>query len=230
MATYPEVMPEEAVGTQLVDEAVDVTATEEHIRVVARLRAALTYALGGRAGVFGEIFLRVDGREQVSADLFTVPGVTTGDRTVYAVPAEPVPSCTVEVLSTSNRSRWGRAELEAKRSLFARIGVPLHLEVDADEGFIAVWELRDGVLVRTDLRTTYTSDAIGGTRLETPAPGVLHIILPNGHDVLDGGDELARAEQEAARAEQEAARADQATARAERLADQLRELGVDPEG
>ena len=229
MAIYPEAMPEEAAGIQLVDEAPDMTATEEHVRVVARLRAALTYALLGRAGVFGEIFLRVDGREQVSADLFIVPGVKTGARTVYAVPAEPVPACTVEVLSTSNRSPRGRAELEAKRSLFARIGVPLHLEVDADEGFIAVWELRDGVLVRTDLRTTYTSDVIGGTRLETPAPGVLHIILPNGHDVLNVGDELARAEQEAARAEQEAARADHEAARSERLAAQLRELGVDPE-
>lgn len=225
MATYPEVMPEEAAGTELVDtelvdEAPDVTATEEHVRVVARLRAALTYALRGQAGVFSEIFLRVDGREQVSADVFTVPGVATGDRRVYAVPAEPVPACTIEVLSTSNRSRRGRAELEAKRSLFGRIGVPLHLEVDPDEGFIAVWELRDGVLVRTDVRTTYTSDAIGGARLDTPAPGVLHIVLPNGHDVLDIGDELARAEHEAARAEHEAARAD-------RLAARLRELGVD---
>ena len=218
MATYPEVMPEEAAGTELVDtelvdEAPDVTATEEHVRVVARLRAALTYALRGQAGVFSEIFLRVDGREQVSADVFTVPGVATGDRRVYAVPAEPVPACTIEVLSTSNRTPWGRAELEAKRSLFGRIGVPLHLEVDPDEGFIAVWELRDGVLVRTDVRTTYASDAIGGTRLETPAPGVLHIILPNGHDVLDIGDELARAEHEAARAD--------------RLAARLRELGID---
>lgn len=222
MATYHEVVPEEAVGTQLVDEAVDMTATEVHVRVVARLRTALTYALRGRAGVFGEIFLRVDGREQVSADLFAVPGVTTGERTVYAVPAEPVPAVTVEVLSTSNRSRRGRAEVEAKRSLFARIGVPLHLEVDADEGFIAVWELRGDALVRTDLCTTYTSDAIGGTRLETPAPGVLHIILPNGHDVLDVGEELARAERESARADHE-------SARAERLAARLRELGVDPE-
>ena len=236
MAIYPEHMAEEATGTELVDEAPDMTATEEHVRVVARLRAALSHALLGRAGVFGEIFLRVHGREQVSADLFTVPGVTTGDRRVYAVPAEPVPSCTIEVLSTSNRSRRGRAELEAKRSLFARIGVPLHLEVDADEGFIAVWELRDGALVRTDLRTTYTSDAIGGTRLETPAPGVLHVFLPNGHDVLDGGDELARAERESARAERESARAeretaraDQAAARAERLAARLRELGIDEE-
>lgn len=222
MAAYHDVVPEEASGTQLVDEAPDVTATEEHVRVVGRLRAALSHAFRGRAGVFGEIFLRVDGREQVSADVFVVPGVATGRRTVYAVPAEPVPSVTVEVLSTSNRSTRGRAELEAKRSLFARIGVPLHLEVDPDEGFIAVWELRDGVLIRTDLCTSYTSDAIGGVRLETPAPGALHVLLPNGHEVLDVDEELARTEQESARADRE-------LARAEGLAAKLRDLGVDPD-
>lgn len=94
----------------------------------------------------------VNGREQVPADVFTVPGVAPGDRRAYALPAEPVPACTIEVLSTSIMSRRDRAEFEAKRSRFGRIGVPLHLEVDPDEGFIAVWELRDGLLVRTDLR------------------------------------------------------------------------------
>ena len=208
MATYHEVVLEEGVGTQLVDEAPDVTATEVHVRVLGRLRAALSHALRGRAGVFAEIFVHVDGREQVSADLFAVPGVATGDRTVYAVPAEPVPSVTLEVLSTSNRSRRGRAELEAKRSLFGRIGVPLHVEVDPDEGFVAVWELQDGRLVRTGLFTTYTSEAIGGIRIETPAPGELHVLLPDGHEVLDAEEHLARAE---------------------RLAAKLRELGFDPD-
>lgn len=215
MATYHGVVPEEGAVIELVDEAPDITATEVHVRVVARLRAALSHALRDRAGVFGEIFLRVDGREQVSADLFAVPGVATGDRTVYAVPAEPAPSVTIEVLSTANWSRRGRAELEAKRSLFARIGVPLHVEVDPDEGFVSVWELRDGVLVRTALGTTYSSDAIGGVRIDTPAPGELHVFLPNGHEVLDAHDLLARAEQDAGRAE--------------RLAAKLRQLGIDPD-
>lgn len=229
MATYHGVMPEYAVDEELVDEAPDMTATESHVRDVGRLRAALTHAVRGRAGVFGEIFLRVDNREQVSADAFLVPGVTTGLRSVYAVPLEPVPSVTFEVLSPANATRRGRAELEAKRSLFARIGVPLHVEIDPDNGFIAVWELRDGVLARTDLCTAYTSDAIGGARLETPAPGVLHVLLPDGHAVLDGGDELARAEQESARADRESARAEQEGARADRLAAKLREMGIDPE-
>lgn len=229
MGTYHGAMAEETGVAELVDEAPDMTATEAHVRIVAQLRAALSHALRGRAGVFGEIFLRVDGREQVSADVFAVPGVEVGTRSVYAVPAEPVPSVTMEVLSPANRTRTGRAELEAKRSLFARIGVPLHIEVDADEGFIGVWQLRDGKLTRVDLLTSYTSEAIGGVRIETPSPGDLHVTLPDGHEVLDGGEELARAERESARAERESARAERESARAERLADKLRELGIDPE-
>lgn len=50
-----------------------------------------------------------------------------------------MPAVTLEVLSPVNRTPAGRAELEAKRSLFALIGVPLHIEVDREEGFIAVW-------------------------------------------------------------------------------------------
>lgn len=243
MAAYHPPVAEEPVGTQLVDEAADMTANELHVRVVHRLHAALSHALAGRAAVFCEIFLRVDNREQVAADVFVVPGLTAGIRTVYAVPTEPVPAVTVEVLSPANKSGRGRRELEAKRSLFARIGVPLHIEIDPEDGFVAVWELRGGSLVRTDMCITYSSEAIGGVRLETPEPGILDVLLPDGHNVLSGGDELARAEREAARAGTEAARAEreaaragresaraeQEAARADRLAARLRELGVDPE-
>jgi hypothetical protein len=72
----------------------------------------------------------------------------------------------------------------------------------------ARWELRGGALARVDLRTSYTSEAIGGVRIDTPAPGELHVHLPDGHEVLDGSEELARAE---------------------RLAEKLRRLGVDPD-
>lgn len=208
MAAYHEVVAEPALGAVLVDEAVDVTASEAHVRAVLRLFTALSYALGEHAVVLSDIFVRVDNREQASPDVFVVPGEAAGSRTVYSIPPEPVPAVTIEVLSPVNREPRGRAELEAKRSLFARIGVPLHLEIDPDEGFIAVWELRDGVLARVHLCTTYTSDALGGVKIETPVPGALHVVLPNGHDVLDSGDELARAE---------------------RLEAKLRELGVDPD-
>lgn len=136
-------------------------------------------------------------------------------------PPEPVPSVTIEVLSPANVSSIGRAELEAKRSLFARIGVTLHLEVDPYAGFIAVWEPVDGTLVQTGLHRSYSSGAIGDVRVEVPSPGDVRVLLPGGQDVLDGGELLAQLAQESTRAEREAARA-------ERLANKLRELGIDP--
>lgn len=208
VAAYHEVVAEPALRAVLVDEAADVTASEAHVRAVLRLFTALSYALGEQAVVLSDIFVRVDNREQASPDVFVVPGVAAGSRTVYSIPPEPVPAVTIEVLSPVNREPTGRAELESKRSLFSRIGVPLHLEIDPDEGFIAVWELRDGALARVQLCTTYSSDALGGVKIETPAPSVLHVVLPNGHDVLDSGGELARAE---------------------RLEAKLRQLGVDPD-
>ncbi len=222
VGTYHPSVAEEPIGTQLVDEAPDMTANELHVRVVQRIHAALTHALAGQAAVFCEIFLRVDNREQVAADVFVVPGLTAGIRAVYAVPAEPVPAVTIEVLSPANKRGRGRRELESKRSLFARIGVPLHIEVDPEDGVIAVWELRGGALICTDTCIVYSSEAIGCVRLETPEPGILDVLLHDGHNVLSGGDELARSEREAARAERE-------YARAERLAAKLRKLGIDPE-
>ncbi len=215
LAAYHDVVAEPAVGAALVDEAVDVTGSETHVRALVRLLTALSYALRGRALVLGDVFLRVDNREQASPDVFVVPGAAPGKRKVYSIPPEPVPTVTIEVLSPVNREPRGQAQLEGKRSLFARIGVPLHLEIDPDEGFITVWGLRDGAFTREQVCTSYTSDALGGVRIETPSPGELHVVLPNGHDVLEVGDELARAEE--------------LTTRAERLEARLREMGVDPD-
>lgn len=58
MGTYHGAMAEDTAVTALPDEAPDMTATEAHVRTVAQLRAALSHALHGRAGVFGEMFLR----------------------------------------------------------------------------------------------------------------------------------------------------------------------------
>jgi hypothetical protein len=213
VAAYPQLMPSRAVA--LPDEAPDVTTTEVHVRVLLRLFNALSYALSGQAVVLADIFLRVDDREQIAPDLLIATGRAPGNRTVYRVPPEPVPDVTFEVLSPKNRQVRGRRLLEAKRALLGRIGVPLHVEIDPDDGIITVWGARDGVLVRLDVGTNFSHAALGGVRVEAPAPGVVRVLLPDGREILDGGDELARA--------------DQATALASRLADKLRELGFDPD-
>jgi hypothetical protein len=207
VCVYPGAMAEPAAAI-LPDEAPDVTTNELHARVLWRLQYAVTSALRGRALVLADIFLRVAEREQVAPDLLVAPGLQPGERTVYSVPPEPVPAVTFEVLSPINRERHGRLLLESKRALLGRIGIPLHVEIDPDDGFITAWTSRDGALQRTGVTTSFTHPAIGDVRVDTPSPGVVHVILPNGREVLGP---------------------DQEAARAEALAARLRALGVDPD-
>jgi hypothetical protein len=138
------------------------------------------------------------------------------------VPDEPVPLVTVEVLSEVNRTTVGRDLLEGKRRLIGAIGVPLHVEVDPDEGVITTWVCRQGQLSLASVTDRYVGDALGGVVIETPSPGMVRVLTPGGREVLDVADEIHRADTEAARADAEAARA-------QRLADRLRLLGVEPD-
>ncbi|MGH9150000.1 MAG: Uma2 family endonuclease [Acidimicrobiales bacterium] len=233
----------------LPDEAPDVTATEDHNLALNILFTALGRALQGRAAVVPDVFVRVDEQDQAAPDLMVVPGVARGGRTVYRIPGDPVPSVTIEVISPANRQGHGRAILAAKRSLFARIGVGHHLEVDPARGLITAWEPRAGRMVAVAEGTEYTSEAIGGVRIATPAPGQLEVWMPNGHRVLPSDAELARADEaearaseaearatheragrarEQARATQAEARERAAEARADALAERLRQLGLEP--
>jgi hypothetical protein len=198
---------EPAVGTRLPDEAVDVTASELHARIVARLAAALGYALAGRAAVLTDIFVRA-GDDQAAPDVLVAPGVAAGRRTVYRLADDPVPAVTVEVLSPANREGEGLALLERKRAFFGRIGVPLHLEVDPDYGAISVWQPRAGTLIRVAVADTFTAPEIGGVRITAPGPGEVRVSTPDGREVADPADELARAQ---------------------RLAAQLRSMGIEPQ-
>lgn len=41
-----------------------------------------------------------------------------------------------------------------------------NIELDPDAGSIALWELRSNTLVNTNVRTTYTSEALGDITIE----------------------------------------------------------------
>jgi hypothetical protein len=194
--------------------APDLTSTEAHERAVRRLAVTLAFALQGRAAVFSEIFLRVGGR-QVPADLFVVPGISAGTRTVYRVPDEPVPTITFEVLSEANRSGRGRRELEGKRALFAASGVPRHVEIDLDASTLSLWDLDGGTLRRVAEQSTLVDEVLGGVVIGLPEPGVLDIVLPDGRLLGTLEEEMAWGQQQAEKAE--------------RLAERLRSLGVDPD-
>ncbi|MHB8294451.1 MAG: Uma2 family endonuclease [Acidimicrobiales bacterium] len=219
-----------APAISLPDQADDVTSTEAHWRLMAVIRTALSYVLGDAALVLSDIFVRVEGREQVSPDVLVAPPDPAhgpADHRVYALPEHPAPRVTIEVLSAANYDQPGRGLLEAKRSLFARIGVPLHIEIDQEQGVVTTWSPRGGegsprggegpgegpAMVRRTVSDRFDGPELGGARIVAVAPGDVRVYLPNGHQVLDSGQELARAEAEAARAD--------------RLAARLRELGAD---
>lgn len=213
----------------LPDEEPDTTTSELHVRVLVRLFAAVRYALKGQALVLMDIFLRVEGREQAATDLLVAPPAPEGARTVYSYPDEPLPLTTVEILSASNYEGEGKRKLEHKRELFGRIGVPLHLEIDPAYGVITSWTNDGCHLQRSEVSSTYHGPGLGGVRIDTPAPGEVHIYLPDGREVLDPEAEIATAEALVARVEAEETRAKAEAARANRLAERLRQLGFDPD-
>jgi Uma2 family endonuclease len=228
MDLYADVV---ATRTALPDEAPDLTGSELHHRVLARLVAVLELLVGDRTLVLSDIFLRVraeDGsEEQVSPDVALVPGARPGTRTVYRVPDEPVPTLTVEVLSPANHRSDGARILADKRSLFGRIGVATHIEIDPDRGTVTTWLHNGTELEEGEPATSCEHLALGGLRIET-SPGVVRLFLQGRREFLDTATEIARAEAERARAEAESARADTERARAERLARALRDAGIDP--
>jgi len=239
MVLYDETMPPQV---DLPDEAPDVTATELHVQVLHRLLGVLRFLFRDKALVIGDVFVRVNGVEQVSPDVMIVPGVGPGTRTVYRIPPEPVPDVTVEVLSKVNYTGVGLRLLRKKRELLGRIGVPLHLELDPERGFLTIWHNVGGVLVVGPPTDRFEGEELGGLRIELDE-GDVELLLPGGRRFTDVGDEIdradnesrradreaRRADREARRAEQEGQRAEQEARRAARLADALRDAGIDPD-
>jgi Uma2 family endonuclease len=224
--------------TQVVlpDEAHDVTASELHQAVLYRLVAVLRHLFGDSALVLSDIFLRVDNVRQVAPDVLVVPGSRPGKRKVYRVPNEPVPVLTLEVLSEINYEAEGRGLLAGKRALLGAIGVPTHIEIDPDNGFVTTWRNTGSELViEGPADNRYEGAELAGLRM-TLEPGVVRMWLPDGREFIDAGDEItaraaeaARADAADVRADAEAARADAEASRAARLAEALRQAGVDPD-
>ena len=218
MVLYDDSMAPRA---DLPDEAPDVTATELHARVLHRLVVVLEFLFRHKALVLVDVFVRVNGTEQVAPDVTIVHGAEPGTRTVYRIPPEPVPDVTVEVLSTVNRSGVGRRLLEQKRELLGRIGVPLHIELDPDRGSLTVWRNVGGALAPGSATDRFDGDELGGLEIEL-TPGEVELRLPGGRRFTDVGDEIDRADAQARRAEH-------AAERSNRLAEALRAAGIDPD-
>ncbi|HYN79814.1 MAG TPA: Uma2 family endonuclease [Lamprocystis sp. (in: g-proteobacteria)] len=154
------------------------------------------------------------------------------------------PQVVFEVRSPSN----SRDEMAEKLTYYDRYGVEEYYVYDPADNSLGIWRRQGGDLAPVSYLGGWTSPRLG-VRFVTSGP-VLELFGPDDRpfrSFVETGRlaerEQARAEQEAALARQEAARADQeaaratvaaveaqqAQARAERLAQRLRELGLDPD-
>jgi Uma2 family endonuclease len=201
------------IDVELPEEAHDMTATGPHNELMARLGALLAYLFTGRATVIMDIFLRLDDVEQVAPDLL-IAQVSSASHRVYRVPPLPVPDVTIEILSFANYGGEGREALERKRELFGRIGVPFHLEIDPERGYITLWRNVDGVLVVRPPSDRFDGPELGGAAIVVE-PGRVRTFLPDGREYVSPADETARAEAE--------------RARADRLRQRLVDAGIDPD-
>jgi Uma2 family endonuclease len=140
------------------------------------------------------------------------------------------PQVVFEVLSPNNRP----GEMTRKALFYQQYGVEEYYVYDPEEGTFSGW-LREGEVLREVPEPIGWTSPRLGVRFELDGLD-LRIVRPDGRLfrsypelVEDWERERTLVEQERTRAEQERARAEQERARADRLAERLRELGVDPD-
>ena len=185
---------------------------------------------GGLAALFADcpdvfvagdlLWYPVEGKPHIRAapDAMVVFGRPPGHRGSYIQHEENhiAPQVVFEVLSPSNTP----AEMRKKLGLYDRYGVEEYYEYDPDRGTLKGWLRRDGRLAPIDRMEGWVSPLLGirfgleGTDLALYHPD---------------GQRFETFVEQARRVKAERQRADAEQQRAERLAERLRQLGVDPD-
>ncbi|UZQ55980.1 Uma2 family endonuclease [Trichothermofontia sichuanensis B231] len=174
----------------------------------------------------------VEGNNKIrmAPDVMVVLGRPKGDRGSYRQWEEDnlPPQVVFEILSPGNT----RAEMNHKLLFYDRFGVEEYYLYDPDQHELSGWLRREEFLDVIDPIDNWVSPRLQ-IRFEMGASD-LHIFRPDGQPFLTYVEiarqveqERQRAEQERQRAEQERQRAEQAEAKAKRLADRLRQMGID---
>ncbi len=194
--------------------------------------------------------------KSISPDVFVVRGAEKGERRVYKFWEEPAPQVVIELSSRKTRKADLTDKKEIYAWLGVREYYIFDPEYKLNPPFRAfrlhgqelieeivtgnrVMSQELGLELVNDGQTLRLRNPQTGALLRTPPEEfaahqkalvrVEQEIARAEQEAARAEHETARAAQEAARAEQETARAEQQTARADRLADKLRELGLDPE-
>ncbi|WP_448563512.1 Uma2 family endonuclease [Trichothermofontia sp.] len=164
-----------------------------------------------------------DNKTRMAPDVMVVIGCPKGDRGSYRQWEEGnlPPQVVFEILSPSNT----RSEMNRKLLFYDRFGVEEYYLYDPDLNELSGWLRREGFLDVIDPIANWVSPRLqiqfelGDTDLR--------ISRPDGQPFLSYVEIAQQAAQERRRTEQERQRAEQAEARAKRLADRLREMGID---
>lgn len=159
-----------------------------------------------------------DNKQRVAPDVMVVRGRPKGDRGSYKQWEEEnlPPQVVFEILSPGNT----RAEMNRKLLFYDRYGVEEYYLYDPDRDELSGWLRREGFLDVIEPMADWVSPQLQ-IRFHL-AEHELQIFRPDGQPFLSYVDI-------AQRAEEERQRADNAEDRAIRLAEKLRELGIDPE-
>lgn len=153
-------------------------------------------------------------------DVLVVFGRPKGDRGSYQQWREGdlPPQVVFEVLSPGNTL----TEMAKKLEFYERYGVEEYYLYDPDKVDLSGWVRTGEALVVIDKMEGWISPRLQ-VRFGLSPAGELQLLRPDGQSFESYGQIARRAEQERQRAEQE-------RQRAERLAEKLREMGVDPDG
>jgi Uma2 family endonuclease len=135
------------------------------------------------------------------------------------------PQVVFEILSPGNRDDAMRRKLE----FYDRYGVDEYYLYDPDTGELAGWLRGPEGFVRVEDMRGHVSPRLGIRFEPGDGPDNLKIIDPHGQPFATHQELMQRAEDERRRAEDERRRAEDERQRADRLAEKLRELGIEPD-
>jgi len=214
---------------------------------ITSLKGNLDILFADREDVFiaADLFwYPVEGRPDIrtAPDVLVAFGRPKGHRRSYMQWQEGgiAPQVVFEVLSDSNTP----AEMDAKRAFYAQYGVEEYYVYDPETGMWAGWlrssvsgqlepiaEMEGWVSPRLGIRFGRGVGERVGLRYPDGSPflGFMEIVGRWREASERAYAERLRAEQARRRAEQERLRAEQERLRAERLAEKLRQLGIEPD-
>ena len=216
----------------------------KQFRWIVVIQQNLEWLFADNANVFvaGDLLwypVEGDNKKRTAPDVMVVLGRPKGDRGSYRQWEEEniAPQIVFEILSPGNR----RAEMNRKLLFYDRFGVEEYYLYDPEKNKLSGWLRREGFLDVIETMADWVSPQLQ-IKFDISADE-LQIFRPDGQKFLSyveisqkaeeesqrAENERRKAENERQRAENERQRAKEAEAKANRLAEKLRELGIDPE-